>query len=357
MTNLIFAFEARNATEIAVNLSGMANIRGPRVYGNLTTARVLVMEWLDGVSVRQRGRIEGWGLDCESLAETLLRCSLHQMVVDGHFHADPHPGNVLVLCHGQVALIDFGAAGRLDTIQQAALRQMMVAIAQSDPSLPRQGILDVATVHRDFNDDQFERALARFMVRHLGRGATPSAAMFNELLQVLFGFGVVLPAEFSTFFRALVVLEGTLATLSPGYQVIAAAQRVAGEWARERLEPARAEELAKAEVMRLLPVLRRLPRHLDRVASMLERGDLRARVSLFSDDGDIRSVTRLVNRILLAFIGGVAGLISAILIGITGGPAFSGRTSLYQFFGYFGLFCSSVLIMRVLVAIFRDGLN
>lgn len=111
------------------------------------------------------------------------------------------------------------------------------------------------------------------------------------------------------------------------------------------------------DVIRLLPVLRRLPRHLDRLASIVEWGDLRARISLFSDHEDLRPITTLVNRILLAFTGGVVGLISALLIGIKGGPAFSGGTSLYQFFGYFGLFCSSVLIMRVLVAIFRDGLN
>jgi ubiquinone biosynthesis protein len=108
---------------------------------------------------------------------------------------------------------------------------MMLAITQQDPGLLRQAILEVASVHRDFNDDAFERALARFMARHLGVGAMPSAAMFNEPLGLLFGFGVVPPAEFSTFFQALVTLEGTLRTLSPGYAVIDAAQRVAAEWA------------------------------------------------------------------------------------------------------------------------------
>jgi ubiquinone biosynthesis protein len=196
------------------------------------------------------------------------------------------------------------------------------------------------------------------MARQLGPGATPSAAMFNELLQLLFGFGVALPAEFSTFFRALVTLEGTLTTLSPGYQVIDAAQRVAVEWAQQRLEPATVEEFAKSEVVRLAPILRRLPRHIDRLATIVERGDLRARVSLFSSDDDLRAVTTLLNRVLLAFTGGIVGVISVIiLIGIKGGPEFTGKTSLYEFFGYFGLFCSTVLIMRVLVAIFRDGLN
>ena len=90
---------------------------------------------------------------------------------------------------------------------------------------------------------------------------------------------------------------------------------------------------------------------------MAERGGLRARASLFSVDEDVRTVTKLVNRVLLASIGGAVGIISVILIGIKGGPVFTGRTSLYEFFGYFGLFCSTILVMRVLVAIFRDGMN
>lgn len=354
---LDYRVEARNATEIAARLSGLAGVRIPKVYQELTSPRVLVMEWLDGASIRHANDDHAAGRRGVKLAELLLRCSLQQMLIDGHFHADPHPGNVLLLKSGEIGLIDFGAAGRLDPIAQAALRQMMVAVAQQDPALLRQAILEVASIHRGFDDDQFERALARFISRHLGAGAKPSAAMFNELLQLMFSFQVVLPAEFSTFFRALVTLEGTLTTLSPGYQVIDAAERIATEWARERLEPATVEEFARAEVIRLAPILRRLPRHLDRLATIVERGDLRARVSLLSIDEDVRVLTRLVNRVVLAFLGGVVGVISVILIGIKGGPEFTGKTSLYEFFGYFGLFCSTVLVMRVLVAILQDGLN
>lgn len=181
--------------------------------------------------------------------------------------------------------------------------------------------------------------------------------MFNDLLQVMFAHRVVLPAEFSTVFRALVALEGTLTTLSPDYRIIEAAQQVAMEWGRERLEAATLEDLVRDEVIRLAPVLRRLPRHLDRLATIVQRGDLRARVSLFSVDEDVRVLTTLVNRAVMAFLGGVVGVLSVMLIRIQGGPQFTGTTTLYQFFGYFGLFCSTVLVMRVLVAVFRDGVN
>jgi hypothetical protein len=103
--------------------------------------------------------------------------------------------------------------------------------------------------------------------------------------------------------------------------------------------------------------LARAPRRLDRIAAIVQRGDLRARVRLFADEQDVRTVTRLLNRVVLAGLGGIVAVLSVMLLGTGGGPPFTGDTSLFQFFGYFGLFCATVLILRVIVAILRDGLN
>jgi ubiquinone biosynthesis protein len=279
------------------------------------------------------------------------------MLVDGHFHADPHPGNVMALADGRIGLIDFGAASRLDPMQQSALRDLMLAVAQRDAELLRQAVLQVATLRRVVDDDELERALARFMGRHLAPGMAPGAAMFNDMLQLFFTFGIIVAPELSTFFRALVTLDGTLTTLCPGYPTIDEAQKVATEWMRERIRPATLEEVAKSELIRMAPLLRRLPRHVDRLATSLERGNLRARLSLFSDERDVGVVTRLVNRAVLALMGGFVGLVGVFLLGTSGGPPFAGETTLYEFFGYFSLFCSVVLIMRVIVAILHDGLN
>jgi ubiquinone biosynthesis protein len=354
---LDYRVEARHATEIAGCLPPGAQVVIPAVHTELTTSAVMVMQWLDGVSVRESDRIDAMGVDRHALADILLRCLLTQSLVDGHFHGDPHPGNVMVLPDGRIGLIDFGNAGRLDPAQQSSLREMMVAVALRDPNLLGQAVTEVAEVRRGFDDEQFERALARFMGRYLGTGSTPSAAMFNDLLQLLFSFGIVLPPEFGTFFRALVTLEGTLVLLCPGYLVIAEAQAIAQEWAGDRTKPETLQDAATQELVSMAPVLRRLPRHLDRLATITERGDLRASVSLLRDPDDVRIVTRLLNRVIVAFLGGVVSLVSVILLGIKGGPAFSGSTSLYTFFGYFGLFCGTVLVLRVLVAVFNDGLN
>lgn len=235
---LDFRAEARSAVEIRTHLPEGTAVRVPRVYQELTSARVLVMEWFDGTNVQHaedlspnRRRV---------LADDLLGTMLRQMLFDGRFHADPHPGNVLILRDDAVGLIDFGAAGQVDPLPQAALRDLLLGIAQRDPAQLRDAVLQVAEQRRELDETALERAVSRFVSRRLGPGAEPSAQMLGELLTLCFTFGLTLPPELTTVFRALATLEGTLRVLCPGYLAIDAAQRLAGEWVRDRVGPGRA---------------------------------------------------------------------------------------------------------------------
>jgi ubiquinone biosynthesis protein len=352
---LDYRIEARNAHTIGACLPPGSRVYVPRVHEELSTSRVLVMEWLDGVDVRQVAWDEARPADRVKIADQLLRTFLEQMLQEGVFHADPHPGNVMLLADGRLALIDFGAAGRLDALQQAALRDMLAALTRRDADGVVQAVLQVARLRRGVDIADFERALARFMAQHLAPGSRPDAAMLNAMLRLFFDFGITLPAEWSTFFRALVVLEGTLTTIAPSYSVIDAAESIAGQWVRSQITPGSVQQAVRDEVLRTVPMLRRLPRHVDRAFSMLEREGLRVRVSHFADEHDERVVTKLVNRLALAFLAGTIAIGSVGLIAIEGGPAFSSDTSLLRVLGYFGLFCATVLAMRVIVSALRDG--
>ncbi len=354
---LDFRIEARNARTIGSNLPHGSRVVVPDVYEELSTSRVLVMEWLDGVSVRDVAWDDARAAERTKIADLLLRTFLEQMLQEGVFHADPHPGNVMLLRDGRLALIDFGATGRLDSVQQAALRELMAGVSRRDADAVAQAVLQVASLRRGVDIADFERALARFMAQHLAPGARADAAMFNAMLRLFFDFGITLPAEWSTFFRALIVLEGTLTTIAPDYSVIDAAESIAGQWVRAQITPGSVQQAVRDEILRTVPMLRRLPRHVDRAFSMLERDGIRVRVTHFQDEDDTRFLTTLVNRAVLAFLAGAIGLLSVGLIAIEGGPPFTGDTSLFRVFGYFGLFCATVLAMRVIVAVLRDRLN
>ena len=187
------------------------------------------MEWLDGVSVREVVAIDAMRHRPEVLADELLRSAMQQMFVDGHFHADLHPGNVLVSArrHARTHRLRRDRAAR-PVEEESSIREMMFAVSRQDAGLLRQAVLEVATVRRGFDDDLFERAISRFMSRNLGPGSVPSAAMFNELLQLFFSFGLTLPTGVQHLLPGDDHARGDAPTLQPGvprHRGVAASRR------------------------------------------------------------------------------------------------------------------------------------
>jgi ubiquinone biosynthesis protein len=355
---LDFRIEAANTIVVAHNLDGISQVHVPVVHEALVTRRVLTMERLKGVSIRDREELVRQGFEPRAIADTLLTSYLQQLVVDGIYHADPHPGNIMLLEDGRLGLIDFGAVGRLDAIQQDALKEMLLAMSRRDPEALLTAVLDIVDLPPNTDLGRLQHALASYLARHLTGSTNPGGEAFVELLRLLVSFGVIVPPELSTLFRTLATLQGTIETLSPRYVLTAQAEAIALERFGGSADGSSAmEDVAKAELERALPQLRRVPRHLDRIATLAERGDLRLRVSLFSTTGDVRAFTRLVNRLVLTGLGIGTAIAAVLLLGAGSGPQLEGGLSLYSLLGYVGLFVSAIFIFRVAAAVMRDGLN
>jgi ubiquinone biosynthesis protein len=358
---LDFRVEARNIAAVARS----GGIQVPGVHRNLSTGRILVLDYLDGVSAREAGPLlEQAGADRDDVARGLLGCMLRHVMIDGTFHADPHPGNVLVRPDGTLALIDFGLVGRLDPLQQAGLRRLLLAVARRDPAELYGALADLAHVRGGYyGDELLERALAQFMAQHLGPEMIPDAGMFAALFALLTEFELTFPPVIGGVFRAMVTLEGTLALLAPGFQMMEESRSVAAALLGSQLAPASVREAVTDELIALLPMLRRLPRRLDRITASLERGTLSANVRLFADEREIRLAAAMVSRAVMAFIGASLGMLSVGLLAIHGGPVLlsgpghGSGTSVFRVFGYLGLFFAVVLILRVLIAIAREGIG
>ena len=357
---LDFRVEARNiaTVSIAIEETKTKTVHIPIVYPDLSTGRVLVLEWVDGLSVRDAGPlIDELGLERITLARDLLNTLLGQVMREGTFHADPHPGNVFVLQTGQLGMLDFGSVGRIDELQQAALRNILGAIQRRDAAELRIALLNLASeTPAEMNDEQLERTLAHFMAQRLGPGMDIGAEMFSEMFGLLLQFGIAFPPEIGAVFRAVVTLEGTLGVLSPGFKIMDEARTLVTQWMRESLTPSSLGKAVTDELQALLPILRRLPRRLDRITEAVEKGSLSVNVRLFADARDARLVSTLVSRAILAFLGAIIGLMSVLLLEVHEGPLVISTINVFQFLGYLGLCVSFVLILRVIIAMARDRL-
>lgn len=322
----------------------------PTVHRELCTRRVMVQQRLAGTPLSDLA--EGAVVAREMLARQLLTVTVQQLLEVGFFHADPHPGNVMVLDDGGLGLIDFGAVGRLDSIQTEAVVDMLIALTRGDASLLRDGIERVADVGAHVSRDKLERSLARLLAEHVGPAGSVDVRALADLVPVLGTFEITLPGDLVVLMRALVTLDGTLGVMSPGFSVVAAGRELAEKEAAERSAGDPQEILTEALIGEL-PVLRRLPADVGRTLALASRGSLQIRTVASEDDA--RFTRTMWNRTLLAGVGGVLCLVSVLLMDLRVGPMVGSDTRLVVLLGVGGLGLGVVLLMRVIAAVVRDG--
>ncbi|MGY3680953.1 AarF/UbiB family protein [Streptomyces sp. TE33382] len=274
-------------------------------------------------------------------------------MLGGVFHADPHPGNVLLLSSGELGLIDFGSVGRLDRTMRSALRDLLLAFHRDDPTALSDALLEIVDRPEQIDERMLERSLGRFMARYLTPGSRPNREIFSELFLLVARHGLTVPPEVAATFRALATVEGTVERLVPDFDIVTEARRFATARIQERLTFERVKDSLVDEAISFTSVLRRLPRRVDRISSALEDGRLGVRIRLLADERDRRFLRGLVHDVLLSFIGGIIALVGAVLLSIDSKPTIIGSVSLSQLIGYNLLVISCILVLRVIFSISR----
>jgi ubiquinone biosynthesis protein len=321
----------------------------PRAFPDLSGERVLVMQRLDGPALSAAALDSLPAGSRATLARDLLGTMLKQILVDGVFHADPHPGNILLLDGGRLGMIDFGSVGRLDSELRASLQRLILALHRGDPVALTDALLEVTARPDELDELALERAVGALLVRLRG-AAAPDAAMFAELFRVVARHRLAVPPEFAAVFRALSTLEGGLTLLAPGFDIVAEAERFGGTLRPH--DPASLKEAVTGEALALLPMLRRLPRRLDRIVAATEGGRLSLNIRLLADERDRRLIGGWLQQVVITVLAATAGIMAVVMLSIKGGPSMVPAMRFYQFLGYCLLVICSLLALRVLAVVF-----
>ena len=348
---LDFHIEAARTAAFRRSLQGSDRVHVPEVFDEFSTGRVLVQERIVGQSVGAPGALEGIDPDRRrELADGLLSMTLRQMLAGEPFHADPHPGNVFVRPDEQLALIDFGAMGRLDRFERSGLIDMMRGLQTEDPSLLREAALRIGTHTTRIDKEALDRELARLLGGAIRPDGTVNPDLFNDVLFVFRDFGIHLPRSTTTLFRTLVTLLGTLQVIAPGHNILDVARRLGGDVMAEQMAPGNLQELLLRQAMDAAPVLARLPRELDELAQTLLHGELRTRLSFLSEPEDVRVARGMANRLVIGLVGSALALSSSVLL-VAPSPVGPG---LLNILGGIGMFFSVLLLLRLVVQILRE---
>jgi ubiquinone biosynthesis protein len=317
-----FSSELRNLEALRAAQARSARpdeVRFPTPYPELSGRRVLVMEFLEGdtLSAIRASRADR---DLDEPMRAILRSFLRQVVFDGIYHGDLHPGNVLLLPDGRPALIDFGSVGRLDPTLRDTVQELVAAYIQDDTSRIADAVLRMAPVRRAQDEADFRRDIARFVADELGPGARIGVETVDDAVEVFGRYRLKPPPDFVAAARALAIFEGTLRTLLPSFDLLDESRNLAREQIRDQLRPSVLRDVAARELFGLFSTVRRLPRRIDRISEAIEGNKLSVNIRLLADQRDRRTVSGMIRRILLVLLGAGAGVLAIVYLAAPARP-------------------------------------
>jgi len=220
-----YTFEGKNAEKFAEYYGGLDEIYVPRIYWQYTAKRVLTMEWIEGIKLTNVQKVKEAGFDSRHIIEIGVQCSLRQLLDYGYFHADPHPGNLLVMGDGRLAYLDFGMMSTVSAEQRFGLIEAIVHLVNRDFEALSKDYVRLGFLTEDIDFDAIVPALSRVFNPPEGQSLTQMdfKDMTDQLSQIMYDYPFQVPAYYALIIRSLVTLEGIAFSVDPKFKVLAVA--------------------------------------------------------------------------------------------------------------------------------------
>ncbi|HVX62623.1 MAG TPA: AarF/ABC1/UbiB kinase family protein [Pirellulales bacterium] len=348
LRELDFGREARHMQQFAQDFAGDPRIHIPRWLPELSTSRVLTMELLEGIKLCERARLTAAGYDLAELARRGAELYLAMIFTNGFYHADPHPGNILVLPGGVIGLLDFGMVGRIDEPLRELIEEMLSAVVHADADHLTSIITRIGSTPPQLDYAGLSIDVADFIAHyaHLRIDELELGGALNEMIEIIRRYHIMLPARIAMLIKVLVMLEGASRMLNPHFSLVELMRPYQRKMFFRRLSPGRQ-----------LRRLRRLYSELEHLAEVLPRGvvDILQQVQSGSFDIhlDHRGLEPSVNRLVLGMLASALFLGSSWLLANNVGPSIPYVN--LSFLGTAGSTVSIMLGLRLLRAITKSG--
>ena len=346
---LDLASECRNAERIAANLVKLPWIVVPKVHWAYTKERVNVQDFVGGIAGNQLDQLDALGLDRSLLAKRGAQAVLKQIVEDGLFHADPHPGNVFYLEGNRIAFIDFGMVGRLSVRRREELLNLLLGLVERNPQNVADVLLDWTGDEHGVNLSLLETEIETFVDQYHG---TPLAQlnlgeMLADVTTILREHHLGLPSDMALLIKAFITLEGMGRSLDPEFHMTTEALPLLKQVVRARYQPKVVANRAWQTLRRTLAVAEQLPHDVSRLLRNARRGKVHVGIELahLKRVGD--QIDRAANRLTMALV--IAALIigSSIVMTVQGGPTLFGLPA-FGFLGFASAFVGGLWLVRAI---------
>src|SRR5687767_1617647 len=350
-----FVTETRNIERFAKNFDGDPYIVIPRIYPEWTSDVLLVQEHVDGIPATDLAAVERAGLDRKLLAARGVDAFLKMILVDGFFHADPHPGNVFYLPGNRMVLIDFGMVGRLSPQRRTQVIDLLGGLARmaEEPMIEvllewaGDAYVDEAKLAADINEMVFDYEGMPLKDIRVGN-------VIRQFAAIVRAHSIVLPSDLSLMFKTLITLEGLGRQYDPDFHIINHLTPLVRNALAERYAPSELAQRGRRALSEFASLVGGVPRDLARFLREARRGKTRIDLDLKRLDSFGRQLDRTLDRVAVGILTASLVIGSAIVLTVREGPVFLGIPVLpaLGLLGYVLAFLNSLWIVY---GIWRSG--
>ncbi len=352
---LDFGREERNLQHFYLRFRDNPKVRIPKPITEFCTPRVLTMEMLEGIKLSEPDQLQSARVDLDEVARSGADLYLDMIFADGFFHADPHPGNVLVLPGNRIGLLDFGMVGRVDERLREEIEDLLLAIVNQDALLLTSLIMRIGSVPADLDRSALQNELAEYVSIY---GNQPLerfvlADALEEMIDMIFRYQIVLPAQVAMILKVFISLEGTSQLLSPHFSLMQVIQRYQRKALLRRLSPARRLKKIRRFYAEVEHLAEMVPRRMVELLEQVQAGK-------FDVHLDHRGLEPSVNRLVLGMLASALFMGSALMLSrrvppiLFPVPTYFGLHEV-SILGLGGCIVSLLLGLRLLRAIGKSG--
>jgi ubiquinone biosynthesis protein len=308
--------EAQNLVTLGNNLAEFEKIRVPQPVADYTTRSVLTMDFIQGRKITALSPLTRLDLNGRPLADELFRAYLKQIMVDGMFHADPHPGNVFLTDDGQIALIDLGMVGRVAPTLQENLLKLLIAVSEGDNEQAGQIIIDISRTDENFNREQFRRRISQV----IAASQNQSLEQLNvgksllDMSKTAIDNGLFVPSELTLLGKTLLQLDEIGKIIDPTFDPYAAVRANVNTLLAQRLKKHASQGTMVNSLLDLKNLFTHLPARLNRILDAIANSELEVKVKTVDTQLLVEGFQKVANRITAGVILGSLILGASLLM-------------------------------------------
>jgi len=307
-------FEAAAANEFSENTKNDAGFHVPKIYWNFTSEEILTLDWIEGISIREKEILKSKKINIENLSTDIIQHFLRHAVRDGFFHADMHQGNLFIDDNGQIIPIDFGIMGRMDKLNRRYLAEILYGFVQRDYKKVAEVHIVAGLVPNNVHVDELAQALRSIGEPIFGQSVKniSGGRLLKQLFDVTEKFNMQTQPQLLLLQKTMVVVEGVARKLNPNTNIWETSKPVLEKWLKETKDPINnlTDTLKdSAEVLKKLPELPKIMDKANQALTFMASGKIPQESNSFSALNEKKVEMKsfrnqsIIGLLLLVFLG------------------------------------------------------